>query len=361
MGIDLHNITKTFGTFHAVDNVNLHIRTGELVALLGPSGSGKSTLLRIIAGLERPDMGLELSPEVLFDGVPVADTKVRHRGVGFVFQHYSLFRQMTVFENIAFGLRVRPRATRPTSTEIRKQVGRLLDLIQLQSLAQRYPLQLSGGQRQRVALARALAVEPKVLLLDEPFGALDAQVRLDLRRWLRKLHDEIHVTSVFVTHDQEEALEIADRVIVMNEGKIEQDGSPDEVFHTPATPFVMRFIGSANRFRGRIEQSRAVFGELEIESANLEGSGHDSGSEGEIDLYVRPHEIELRRTPNGIPGVEAVIEHIHQAGPVVRIDLRTHAGDALAVDVAHELFDKQFMLCGNTVFAALRRTRVFVG
>ena len=228
MSIDARNISKRFGQFAALDQVNLKVPTGELVALLGPSGSGKTTLLRIIAGLEFADSGT-----VLFDGEDTTQRTARDRRVGFVFQHYALFRHMTVFENIAFGLKVRPRAVRPSKEQIRAKVDELLKLIQLKNLSGRYPSQLSGGQRQRVALARALAVEPKVLLLDEPFGSLDAKVRLELRRWLRQLHDEVHITSVFVTHDQDEALEVADRIAVMNEGRIEQVGSPDEVYHRP--------------------------------------------------------------------------------------------------------------------------------
>src|SRR6188768_3794952 len=255
MGIEVRNLTKGFGSFVALRDVSFRVDSGELVALLGPSGSGKTTLLRIIAGLEAPDAG-----SVLFDGDDATERDARDRGVGFVFQHYALFRHMTVFENVAFGLRVRPRHRRPSDADITKKVQTLLQLVQLDYLGNRYPRQLSGGQRQRVALARALAVEPKVLLLDEPFGALDARVREELRRWLRRLHDDIHLTSVFVTHDQEEALELADRVVVMNEGRIEQQGSPGEIFDSPATSFVMNFLGSVNIFHGRVESGRAVLG-----------------------------------------------------------------------------------------------------
>ena len=237
MSITVRGVSKRFGDFRALDRVDIEIPKGTLVALLGPSGSGKTTLLRIIAGLEFADAGT-----IAFDGLDITTRTARERGVGFVFQHYALFRHMTVFENIAFGLRVRPRRSRPKDADLRTKVGELLELIQLQNLAGRYPSQLSGGQRQRVALARALAVEPNVLLLDEPFGALDAKVRFELRRWLRTLHDEMHITSVFVTHDQEEALEVADVVAVMNHGKIEQIGSPQEVYEQPATPFVRSFI-----------------------------------------------------------------------------------------------------------------------
>jgi len=239
MNIAVRNIAKRFGNFVALDGISLDFTSGELVALLGPSGSGKTTLLRIIAGLEAPDAG-----QVLFDGEDASRHDVRSRQVGFVFQHYALFRHMTVFENVAFGLRVKPRKQRPTEAQIREKVHQLLHLVHLDGLAERTPPQLSGGQRQRVALARALAVEPKVLMLDEPFGALDAKVRKELRRWLRNLHDELHITSIFVTHDQEEALEVADRIILMNHGRLEQSGTPTEVYDHPANSFVYSFLGS---------------------------------------------------------------------------------------------------------------------
>jgi len=237
MSISVQNVSKRFGSFVALDNVSFSVPAGQLVALLGPSGGGKTTMLRIIAGLEMADAGT-----VLLEGEDATDRSARHRRVGFVFQHYALFRHMSVFENIAFGLRVRPRGARPSKEEIRAKVQELLTLVQLDFLADRLPSQLSGGQRQRVALARALAVEPKVLLLDEPFGALDANVRRELRQWLRRLHDEIHLTSVFVTHDQEEALDMADRVVIINKGAIEQDGTAEDVVQRPATPFVKEFF-----------------------------------------------------------------------------------------------------------------------
>ncbi|MBH9575431.1 sulfate/molybdate ABC transporter ATP-binding protein [Inhella proteolytica] len=268
MSIEVRNLQKAFGLTVVCDHLNLDIPSGELVALLGPSGSGKTTLLRILAGLEMPDAG-----SVHFNGEDTTGTDVRERHVGFVFQHYALFNHMTIFENVAFGLRVKPKDQRPKEAEIKSKVMQLLKLVQLDWLAERYPHQLSGGQRQRIALARALAVEPKVLLLDEPFGALDAKVRKELRRWLRRLHDEVHVTSVFVTHDQEEAMEVADRIVVMNEGRIEQVGTPDEVYDHPASPFVLQFLGDVNLFHGR--------------------SVHASG---EV-VYVRPHELEILAEP----------------------------------------------------------------
>src|SRR5690554_4420326 len=247
MSIQIKQISKQFGDFQALKPLDLTINKGELVGLLGPSGSGKTTLLRIIAGLETADQG-----QILFSGKDVTNLHVRDRKVGFVFQHYALFRHMTVAENIAFGLDVLPKKQRPTKATIKQQVAELLDKVQLSHLANRYPAQLSGGQKQRIALARALAMQPRVLLLDEPFGALDAKVRKELRRWLRNLHDELGFTSVFVTHDQEEALEVADRVVLMDHGKVEQVGTPEEVYNQPATPFVYGFLGSVNLFHGRI-------------------------------------------------------------------------------------------------------------
>jgi sulfate transport system ATP-binding protein len=283
MSIEVRNLTKTFGSFFALRDVSVTVQSGELVALLGPSGSGKTTLLRVIAGLETPDVG-----SVLFDGDDATRRDPRERGVGFVFQHYALFRHMTVFENVAFGLRVRPRDQRPSEDEIKRRVHELLGLVQLDYLGDRYPSQLSGGQRQRVALARALAVQPRVLLLDEPFGALDAKVRQELRRWLRRLHQEIHLTSVFVTHDQEEALELANRVVVMNEGTIEQDAPPGEVIEKPATPFVSNFLGNVNLFHGRVQ---VEVHDEEGRSTPLELDGERSEAVRVIvgdRVYVRP-------------------------------------------------------------------------
>ena len=307
MTIQIRNLEKRFGNTVVCDRLNLDIADGELVALLGPSGSGKTTLLRIIAGLEVPDAG-----SVLFQGVDTTHADVRERGVGFVFQHYALFGHMTIFENVAFGLRVRPRATRPDEATIRAKVMELLTLVQLDWIADRYPHQLSGGQRQRIALARALAVEPKVLLLDEPFGALDAKVRKELRRWLRRLHDEVHVTSVFVTHDQEEAMEVADRIVVMNQGRIEQDGPPDEVYDHPATPFVLQFLGDVNLFHGRLGQGKST-----------------AADEGVS--YVRPHELEIVDSARE-GSMEATLAQALTVGPNTRLELRRE-GEAGTIDV----------------------------
>ncbi len=338
MSITVRAITKKFGGFTALDSVDLDIPRGRLVALLGPSGSGKTTLLRIIAGLEFADSGV-----VQFDGEDISDRSARERRVGFVFQHYALFRHMTVFENVAFGLRVRPRAMRPSAQRIRDRVGELLDLIQLRNQAGRYPSQLSGGQRQRVALARALAVEPSVLLLDEPFGALDAKVRLELRRWLRQLHDEVGVTSVFVTHDQDEALEVADQVAVMNRGKIEQVGAPDDVYNRPATSFVYNFLGNVNLFHGRIDDGTARI--------HREETGHV--------VFVRPHALEITRHPNGANHFRATTKHINAAGPVVKIEAITDWGAAVHVEMPQERFRALALHKGEEVFITPHDLAVF--
>jgi sulfate/thiosulfate transport system ATP-binding protein len=350
MSIEVRNVSRRFGAFAAVDNVDLHVDSGELVALLGPSGSGKTTLLRIIAGLEPTDAGT-----IHFDGADATDDSVRERRVGFVFQHYALFRHLTVFENIAFGLRVRPRRQRPSEKEIRASVQRLLTLVQLDSLAQRYPSQLSGGQRQRVALARALAVEPRVLLLDEPFGALDAKVRKELRRWLRRLHDELHVTSLFVTHDQDEALELADRVVIMNHGKIEQIGSPDEVYAKPASPFVLDFLGDVNVWHYQIEDGRVVVGGVPVDVAVGRTSAQGNGK-----LYVRPHSVTIEPVSGGTPGFPATIVHVHRAGPIVRVDLRTAWGDGARVELSPDAFDRLRLTVGDAVVLVATDRDVFV-
>ncbi|WP_374316466.1 sulfate/molybdate ABC transporter ATP-binding protein [Aquabacterium sp.] len=313
MSIEIKNLVKRFGAVTVCDNLNIDIPSGELVALLGPSGSGKTSLLRIIAGLEQPDSG-----SVLFHGEDATNVPVRERQVGFVFQHYALFGHMTIFENVAFGLRVRPKATRPSEPEIHAKVTELLKLVQLDWIADRYPHQLSGGQRQRIALARALAVEPKVLLLDEPFGALDAKVRKELRRWLRRLHDEMHITSVFVTHDQEEAMEVADRIIVMNQGRIEQDGTPDQVYDHPASPFVLQFLGDVNLFHGRDHVPGGVA------AANASGASNDVS-------YVRPHEIQVLARPEE-GSLPVTLAHALTVGPNTRLEFRRTDGEG-EVDV----------------------------
>jgi sulfate transport system ATP-binding protein len=338
MSIEIRNISKRFGNFVALDDIRLDIPTGELVALLGPSGCGKTTLLRIIAGMESADQG-----EILFSGAEATHLHARDRNVGFVFQHYALFRHMTVFENVAFGLRVKPRKERPADADIRRRVMELLGLVQLDWLADRYPSQLSGGQRQRIALARALAVEPKVLLLDEPFGALDTKVRKELRRWLRRLHDEMHISSVFVTHDQEEALEVADRVVVMNHGRIEQIGSPDEVYSSPASPFVYQFLGNVNVFHSRVHGG---FAEVERSEEPQQATA-----------FVRPHDIDiaLSALENGMPGS---VLHVHPIGPVVRVEIQ-HDSEIIEVELSRERHEALQLRSGQQVWFRPRQMRVF--
>ncbi|TXI76395.1 MAG: sulfate ABC transporter ATP-binding protein [Dechloromonas sp.] len=340
MSIEIRNISKRFGNFIALDNINLDIPTGELVALLGPSGCGKTTLLRIIAGMETADEG-----DILFSGAEATHLHARERNVGFVFQHYALFRHMTVFENVAFGLRVKPRKERPSDAEIKRRVMELLGLVQLDWLADRYPSQLSGGQRQRIALARALAVEPKVLLLDEPFGALDTKVRKELRRWLRRLHDDMHISSVFVTHDQEEALEVADRVVVMNHGKIEQIGSPDEVYSAPATPFVYQFLGNVNVFHSRVQGGYA-----EVER-------HEAAEK--VTAFVRPHDIDLSEVALE-NAQQATVAHVHPIGPVVRVELQ-HGQEIVEVELSRERHEALQLTVGQSIWFRPRQLRVFGG
>ena len=346
MSIAIRNISKQFGAFQALDDVSIDIPSGELVALLGPSGCGKTTLLRIIAGLECADQG-----QILLAGDDASARHVRDRQVGFVFQHYALFRHMSVFDNVAFGLRVKPRRQRLAEAEIRRRVKRLLELVQLDWLADRYPAQLSGGQRQRIALARALAVEPRVLLLDEPFGALDAKVRKELRRWLRQLHDEIHVTSVFVTHDQEEALEVADRVVLINQGRVEQIGTPESVYDHPATPFVANFLGSVNLFHGRVEDGQLHFGKHALGAAN--------GIDGQAVAFVRPHEFDL------LPGwdehgvLPATIVRVVSVGPSAQIELSRSDGEPIEVTIARDTFRLLGLREGDRVSLRPRQIRAF--
>jgi len=355
MSIELHHITKTFGDYVALNDVSLSVPDGEVVALLGPSGSGKTTLLRIIAGLEVPDP--TPGSAIIFHGEDMASQGVGERRVGFVFQHYALFRHMTVFENIAFGLRVRPKRFRPSRAEIADRVNQLLRLIQLESLGNRYPSQLSGGQRQRVALARALAVEPRVLLLDEPFGALDAKVRQELRRWLRRLHDEIHITSVFVTHDQEEALEVADRVVVMNQARIEQVDTPEGIFHHPRTEFVMNFLGQVNLFHGRVGDGKVILGPSEFEAPEHEGTPLRPAR-----VFVRPHEVELETEAHKEAGLPATVARVHAAGPVVRLDLVVEeSGDTVQAELAPERFAELNIAKGSKVYVRPKAMTVFTG
>lgn len=355
MSVEVINVTKKFGSFTALDSVSLKVESGELVALLGPSGSGKTTLLRTIAGLEFPDPATsDKKAQVLFYGEDVTSIPASERKAGFAFQHYALFRHMTVFENIAFGLRVRPKTTRPPEDEIRERVEKLLKLIQLEPMAKRYPSQLSGGQRQRVALARALAVEPKVLLLDEPFGALDAKVRKELRRWLRQLHDEIHVTTLFVTHDQEEALEVSDRVAILRAGKIEQIGTPEEIYDKPASPFVYDFLGNVNLFSGRVRDGSMVIGDTEF--ALSEKTGEEKSS---AIAFVRPHDIRVTREAVG-PALSATVVRSNAAGPVANLELkRSDSGEQFTVQLSKELFQELSPKPGEQVFVELKNVKVF--
>ena len=353
MSVEVKNVIKKFGGFTALNNVSLKVESGELVALLGPSGSGKTTLLRTIAGLEFPDNPGEA--QVLFYGEDVTQIPASERKAGFAFQHYALFRHMSVFENIAFGLRVRPKSTRPLEDEIRARVNKLLKLIQLEPMAGRFPSQLSGGQRQRVALARALAVDPKVLLLDEPFGALDAKVRKELRRWLRQLHDEIHVTTLFVTHDQEEALEVSDRVAILRAGKIEQIGTPEEIYDHPVSPFVYDFLGNVNLFSGRVKDGAVVIGETEPDLAEKSGNGEVSTV-----AFVRPHDIRITREAAGPKSFPARVLRSNAAGPVANLDLeRLNGAGQFTAQLSKEEFIQLQPKAGEQVFVELKNVKVF--
>jgi len=343
MTIEVRNLVKRFGSFTALDGVDLKVADGELLALLGPSGSGKTTLLRIIAGLDWPDSG-----EVTFDGENALVRGAGERQVGFVFQHYALFRHMTVFENVAFGLRVQPRGVRKDEASIRARVKELLDLVQLDWLADRYPSQLSGGQRQRIALARALAIEPRILLLDEPFGALDAKVRKELRKWLRTLHQEIHVTSVFVTHDQEEALEVANRVVVMDKGHIEQIGSPGEVYDTPATAFVHGFIGESIMLPVEVRDGMV---RLNGKALDIHAQGAASG---DVTLYVRRHDMQISAAGSG--SLEGQVTHVRSFGPIQRAEVALSEGAAvIEIDAPRD----RELRPGDIVSLKPRRYRIF--
>lgn len=332
MGIVVENVSKQFGSFQALDRVSLEIESGSLVALLGPSGSGKSTLLRLIAGLEMPDSG-----KIWLTGQDATNTSVQDRKIGFVFQHYALFKHMTVRKNIAFGLQIQ----KTPPAKVKSRVEELLNLVQLAGLGDRYPSQLSGGQRQRVALARALAVEPKVLLLDEPFGALDAKVRKDLRAWLRRLHDEVHVTTVFVTHDQEEAMEVADRITVMNKGKIEQVGTPAEIYDHPASAFVMSFIGPVNV----LPSSSRMFQDNGFDSANPE-------------IFLRPHDVVIETTENSAT-VPARISRLIHLGWEIQVELTLDDGQVVNANLTRERFDSLNLQPQQRVFVKPKDAKSF--
>lgn len=351
MAIKIKDVTKMYGSFTALKNINLNINSGELIALLGPSGSGKTSLLRIIAGLEVADEG-----SIYFDDQNITSVNIKERKVGFVFQHYALFSHMTVFDNIAYGLKVRPKKLRPSKQEIYEKVHELLRLVKLEGLHDRFPSQLSGGQRQRVALARALAVEPKVLLLDEPFGALDAKVRKDLRRWLRKLHDEVNITSIFVTHDQEEALDVSDRIVVMNEGKIEQIGTPNEVYENPNSPFVYDFLGSVNIFKGRVHKGKMNSGQFAFSTPE-----YSDRVDTEAVGYVRPHQMEIKRINDHENAIEAVISFIHIVGPIVFIELnRTDNGEIIEVEMNKDQYERMNFQKEERVFVKPKDLKVFI-
>src|SRR3954454_7888256 len=341
VSIEVRNLVKKFGSFAALDGVDLKVNDGELLALLGPSGSGKTTLLRIIAGLDWPDSG-----EVSLNGEDALAQGARERHVGFVFQHYALCRHMTVFENVAFGLRVQPRAIRKDEATIRARVKELLDLVQLDWLADRYPNQLSGGQRQRIALARALAIEPRILLLDEPFGALDAKVRKELRQWLRSLHSEIRVTSIFVTHDQEEALEVANRVVVMDKGRIEQIGSPGEVYDTPASAFVHSFIGESIELPVNVSDGHIRLGDKALKLAAGEAAT------GASKLFIRRHDMQVG--PAGSGALEGAVRHVRSFGPVQRAEVALCGGEVIEIDAPRD----RMLQAGEVVGLHPRRYRI---
>jgi sulfate transport system ATP-binding protein len=344
VAITVRGLSKRYGNFQAVDDVSFDVPAGQLVALLGPSGSGKSTILRMIAGLETPDAG-----SVELTGEDATAVPIQRRGVGFVFQHYALFRHMTVRDNIAFGLKVR----KLPQAEVRPRVDELLKLVQLTGYAAQYPSQLSGGQRQRVALARALAPRPKVLLLDEPFGALDAKVREELRSWLRRLHDEVHVTSLFVTHDQQEAFEVADQVVVLNRGRVEQMGPPQDLYERPATPFVTGFLGSVNVLKGQSASGLAVLG------AGIQVPTQVQAPDGPVSVYVRPHDLELTHERNGTPSWPCRVVRVTRLGANVRLDVELADGTAVRVELGRERYAELEPRIGELLFAAPKDFKVF--
>ncbi|MBW6389571.1 sulfate/molybdate ABC transporter ATP-binding protein [Billgrantia antri] len=349
MSIRLHAIGKHFGKTQALEPVDLDIAEGELVGLLGPSGSGKTTLLRIIAGLETADR--EPGGRILFGERDVTHLHVRDRRIGFVFQHYALFRHMTVFDNVAFGLTVMPRKQRPSSGEIRSRVHRLLEMVKLEHMAQRYPAQLSGGQQQRVSLARALALRPDVLLLDEPFGALDAKVRQELRRWLRHLHDELNFTSLFVTHDQEEALELSDRVVVMSDGRIEQIDTPDVLYRRPANRFVFEFLGDVNHLEGSVRNGVLTCGDARL-AVDL--------ADGPEELLLRPHEVELAEKPAAHAHMPVTVTAISPVGAEVRVELAADwLGEPWLATIRHADYERLALARGVRLYALPRHWHRF--
>lgn len=350
MSIHIEGIHKSFGKTRVLHDINLDLPSGQLVGLLGPSGSGKTTLLRIIAGLEHANGG-----RIHFNGNDVTKLHARDRNVGFVFQNYALFRHMTVFDNIAFGLSIMPRGRRPAKSEIQRRVNELLEMIQLSHVADRFPAQLSGGQRQRVALARSLAVEPRVLLLDEPFGALDAQVRKELRRWLRRLHDELHFTSIFVTHDQEEALDVSDQVVVMSQGKVEQIGSPDDIWQQPASRFVLEFLGEVNQIDGELHGSRFKVGHYPLQ---LPVASH---RQGKASWYLRPHEISLSTAADTHHPLPVVVTDVNPRGALLRLELEPQdwPGQLLEAELPRQQLEQARR--GQTLYLGSQGGRLYVG
>ena len=350
MKITIEGVSKSFGDAAILHDIDLAINSGELIALLGPSGSGKTSLLRIIAGLESPDGG-----RIKFNEKDYTERHAKERNLGFVFQHYALFRNMTIYENIAYGLKVKPRKSRPSKQQIDDKVHELLALIKLENYARHYPAQLSGGQRQRVALARSLAVEPEVLLLDEPFGALDAKVRKELRRWLRNLHNDFDITSVFVTHDQEEAMEVADRIVIMNNGRVEQVGTPLEVYEQPASAFVLDFLGNVNSLSGKVNG-----GILETGSYRIELPDYKKVNETEGIGYVRPHDLDIDKDRLTENSIESIVEHIHPVGSVVRIEmLRRDNGEMIEAEIPKSLYQSMAIQVGEHVFVTPKSVKMF--
>lgn len=349
MSIEIRHVSKAFDSFQILKDINLTIPSGELVALLGPSGSGKTSLLRIVAGLEHADEG-----RIVFEGTDLTYTDIRSRQVGFVFQHYALFENMNVFNNIAYGLKVKPRKERPSRTEIKTKVEELLALVRMEPYGKRYPSQLSGGQRQRVALARALAIEPKILLLDEPFGALDAKVRKELRHWLRQLHESVKVTSIFVTHDQEEAFEVADRVVIIHDGQVEQVGTPEQVYNHPANPFVYDFIGSANRLKGKITGGKFINGAFETDASAYRGKNFEGFG------FIRPYHFIVEREGGGKHTIQAVIKHIRPIGPIIRLEAeRSDTHDRLNVEMHRDEYDILNLHVGDVVHLRPKEMQIF--